>query len=178
MGVYTFQECSVLEFARLIHTVCKSAPEYRLDGRMCYWSALTIVTLSKLVFHGNGELSSSRAGKYSGLKVCHDNPKEIAEIMEKYLDARTADPVPLGETQREREKERKQAQEALEKAQKELRRERSDREQAQEELEQAQEELEQAQKELRRERKEREQLQAQLAQAQGRERGANEASKS
>ena len=200
MGKYTLNDCSTFEFARLLSIVCKSCPEYRPDGRMCYWYTSMMVSILKSVFNGQGKLPSSRAGKHSGRRVHTDDPREIAEITQKYLHARSADPFGLEPSQHEREGERR-ARSEREREQSERERERSERErerseQKRERREQEHAELirerrerEEAQEELRRERSEREhereqaqkaqaQLQAQLAEAQERERRANEASKS
>ena len=96
MGSFDLQDYTILEFARLLDTVCTSAPRYRLDGTMCYWSTSTIVSISNSFFHGKGKMPSSCAGKYAGIRRHTEDPVEIAGITKKYSDVWEANPEPTG----------------------------------------------------------------------------------
>ena len=93
---YTFTTFPVLEFSRILVTLSNSEPHYTITGKMCYWYASRIVALSTQMFNGiESKKTNGLGGQWMGILKFNDETG-LDDIMGRYIQARDADPEPIG----------------------------------------------------------------------------------
>ena len=93
---YTFTTFPVLEFARLLVTISNSEHDYTINGTMSYGYASRIVALSTQIFSGvEVKKTNGLRGRKRGIMKFNDDAG-LDDIKGRYIQARDADPEPIG----------------------------------------------------------------------------------
>ena len=96
---HKFKPFPALELARIVAAISDYDVNYAISSAMCYWYAWLIMALTTQLFDVmESQKANGRGGKWKGLFTFKGDDEALRIIKGRYIQARDADPQPMGPT--------------------------------------------------------------------------------